>query len=92
MTTKEQEEQRADQEKHERAQLGGVIGKQVMHALGRPFDLHRVDVRTLWDGHYRVNVLVGSDAASARVAHSYFLVADDAGNILASTPSVIRQY
>jgi hypothetical protein len=38
-----------------------------------------------------VNILVGLDAASVKVAHSYFLVADSDGNILASTPKITRQ-
>ena len=69
-----------------------AIGGQVMRALGQPGDLHRVDVRALWEDHYRVNVLVGLDAASVRVAHSYFLVTDGEGTILAATPAITRQY
>jgi hypothetical protein len=46
----------------------------------------------LWEDHYRVNVFVGVDAASAKVANSYFLVADIDGNILTSTPKITRQY
>jgi hypothetical protein len=37
-------------------------------------------------------VVVGPDAVSARIAHSYFLVADGAGNVLASTPRLTRLY
>jgi hypothetical protein len=51
-----------------------------------------VQVRQLWEDHYRVNILVGVDAASAKVAHSYFLVADGNGNILASTPQLKKRY
>jgi hypothetical protein len=51
-----------------------------------------VQVRSLWGDHYRVNVFVGPDPAMAKVAHSYFLVADGDGNILASTPTITRQY
>jgi hypothetical protein len=39
-----------------------------------------------------VNVLVGAEAASAKVAHSYFLVADLDGNIVESTPTITRRY
>jgi hypothetical protein len=45
-------------------------------------------VRRLWEGHERVNVFVGADAVSATVAHSYFVAADAAGNITASTPKL----
>jgi hypothetical protein len=69
-----------------------LIGGQVLSALGQPGGLHRVDVRPLWEHHFRVNVFVGVDAASAKVAHSYFLVTDGGGNILASTPVIARQY
>jgi hypothetical protein len=73
-------------------QQNAVIGGQVMRALGQPGDLHRVEVRPLWEDHYRVNVLVGLDAVSARVAHSYFLVTDGQGTIVTATPAITRQY
>jgi hypothetical protein len=69
-----------------------AIGEHVLQALGRPDRLHAVQVRPLWEGRYRVNVLVGADATAATIAHSYFLVADDDGNVLASTPDITRQY
>jgi hypothetical protein len=84
--------QPVDQEKQARQQRKAVIGKYVIDTLGQPHDLHGVQVRYLWEDHYRVNVLIGVDAASAKVAHSYFLVADSDGNILASTPKITRQY
>jgi len=51
-----------------------------------------VVVRRLWQDHYRVNVLVGSDLTSATIAHSYFLVADGDGKIVSSTPKITRKY
>ncbi len=92
MTTPQQETEHKVQEKQARQQRKAVIGQHVMHTLGQPGDLHTVQVRHLWEDHYRVNVFVGGDAASAKVAHSYFLVADRDGNILASTPKITRQY
>ena len=38
-------------------------------------------VRRLWPGNYRVNVLVGPDAATTTIAHSFFLSADDEGTV-----------
>jgi hypothetical protein len=72
--------------------LGDLIGEQALHALGRPPDLLRLQVCRLWTGHYRVNVLRGTDMASARVAHSYFLTADAEGNITASVPAIVKSY
>src|SRR5262245_10628772 len=69
-----------------------VIGAGVLRVLGRPSGLRAVQVRPLWGRHFRVNVLVGVDAASAQVAHSYFLEADGDGTILASSPGLTRQY
>jgi hypothetical protein len=69
-----------------------VIGDHVLRGLGRPGGLQRVQVRRLWADYYRVNVFVGLDAASARVAHSYFLAADGDGNIVRSTPEITRLY
>jgi hypothetical protein len=91
MTTKQKDEPQRERENSQQ-RLSTVIGDQVLHSLGSPGDLQLVQVRRLWDEHYRVNVLVGVDAASARVAHSYFLVVDDGGRIVASTPSIARKY
>ena len=72
--------------------LNALVGEQVLHALGEPSDLLRVQVRPLWEDTYRVNVFVGVNAASARVANSYFVVTDGDGNVLESTPQVRRLY
>ena len=69
-----------------------LIGKQVLNGLGEPGDLLQIQVRPLWDQHYRVNIVVGADIVSARVANSYFLKANEDGNIVASTPTIKRQY
>lgn len=69
-----------------------ALGAHVLTALGRPDDLLRVHVRELWQDHYRVNVYVGPNAACARVAHSYFVVSDTEGQIVAATPLITRQY
>ena len=92
MPTKEQDQQQKDLAKEAHQKRSAFIVGQLMHALGRPAALFRVEVRPLWEDHYRVNVLVGTDAASSRVAQSYFLVTDEDGNILASTPKMTRQY
>jgi hypothetical protein len=64
----------------------------VVHSLGSPADLFGVRVRPLWKDHYRVNVFVGKDATSGRVADSFFLTADGEGNILTSSPEIVRVY
>jgi hypothetical protein len=92
MPAEQQSKQKAEPKKQEREQHDAVIGKQVLLVLGKPDDLHRVQVRRLWEDHYRVNVLVGLDAASARVANSYFLVVEGNGTIVASTPLLTRKY
>jgi len=79
-------------DKQERQRVSALIGRHVMTTLGRPPDLHAVQVRRLWEDYYRVNIFVGVDAASAKIANSYFLVADGDGNIVTSTPDIIKQY
>ncbi len=81
-----------EDERQARDRQRTLIGKRVIQTLGQPGDLHLLQVRHLWEDHYRVNVLVGLDAASAKVAHSFFLVADGEGNIVASTPQLTKQY
>ena len=92
MPMTQQRAQHEDLEQHKRETRNLLVAEAVLHALGEPGGLLKVQVRELWDGHYRVNVFTGTDAASARVAHSYFLVADGDANIVASTPKIARQY
>jgi hypothetical protein len=39
-----------------------------------------------------VNVLIGPDAASAKITHSYFVEAGDDGTIISSSPPLVRLY
>jgi hypothetical protein len=79
-------------EQHKREMLNALIGEQVIHTLGQPGDLLKVQVRLLWENRYRVNVLTGGDAASARIANSYFVKADSDGTIVESTPTIRKQH
>lgn len=72
--------------------LATAIAAAVLRALGRPTDLFRVTVVRLWEGRYRANVRTGSDAVSARVAHSFFLEVDETGAVLAASPAIARLY
>jgi hypothetical protein len=72
-------------------QLKRLIGGQVLRALGGAAGKGRVEVRPLWEGHYRVNVVVGDSPGRVTIPHSYFLRADGAGNVLESTPVLPRQ-
>jgi len=72
--------------------LRARIGVNVLRVLGQPAQFQTVQVRPLWAGHYRVNVLVGGNAASATVAHSYFLEADGEGNVVTTTPALAKRY
>ena len=92
MPTTAQGKQPAEHGKQTHRQGSTVMVTQLLHALGRPATLYRVEVRHLWEDHYRANVFVGSDAASTRVADSFFVVADADGNILASEPDITRKY
>jgi hypothetical protein len=69
-----------------------LLGEQVLHALGEPRNLLRVQVCQVWRQHYRVNVLVGADITSARIAHSYFVESDGDGNIARSVPKIAKLY
>ena len=92
MQTKPPSEQHIDLERHKRETLNALIAEGVIHTLGEPADLLQVQVRRLWENHYRVNIFIGADAASGKVANSYFLQADGDGNILQSTPKILKQY
>ena len=92
MSVKQQREHRDNPEQHKAENWKALVSEQVIHALGKPTDLLVVKVRPLWGSRYRVNVFVGPDTASARVANSFFLEADNDGKIIASTPPITRQF
>ena len=73
-------------------QLSAAVCTSVMNILGHPSDLFRVSARKLWDNRYRVNVQTGADAVSVRIAHSFFVAADEKGNVVESIPAIARQY
>jgi len=92
MSMAQHREQHKDLEQHRREMHKALIREQVIHTLGEPAGLHKVQVRRLWEDHYRVNVLVGRDAASARIADSYFLTSDSDGKVIASNPQLTKRY
>jgi len=81
-----------DQSPEQRHALHDVIREQILRALGRPADLLKVQIRKVWDEHYRVNVLVGPDAGSVRLANSYFVVVNSAGGLVTTTPTIEKMY
>jgi len=69
-----------------------VIRSGILSALGRPPGLYRVAVSKLWQDHYRVNVLTGSDATSIRIPHSYFVQIGVGGEVVSTAPAITRLY
>lgn len=88
MSTAQQREQDRDLERHKDETLQTLIEEQINHRLGKPYGLHKVQVRRVWEDHYRVNVLIGENAASARITNSYFVESDSDGNIVKSNPNI----
>lgn len=68
------------------------IRQHVLQTLGKPPGWHVVQVRPLWDGHFRVNVLIGQSIADSKIGHSFFVQTDDAGDVLDSNPKMIKRY
>jgi hypothetical protein len=68
------------------------IGRQVVGSLGTPDELVSVKVHHLGRDNYRVNVVVGKDINSSRIADSFFLTTDELGNIVGSSPKIVRMY
>ena len=86
------EQLKVEMKRDERETLDNRIREQVIHALGKPIDLRNVQVRKVWKDHYRVNVIVGVNAGSVRIANSYFLVIDGDGSLIGATPKITKQY
>jgi hypothetical protein len=72
--------------------MNALIGRQVLQTLGSPGDILKVKVHPMGNDRYRVNVLVGKDVTTARIANSFFLTADGKGNIVTSSPKIVRLY
>jgi hypothetical protein len=79
--------------KKERAEeMSAAVCASVIQSLGSPPNLFRVAAMRLWGAHYRVNVQIGNDAVSIRIAHSFFVAVDEKGNVTESTPRIVRNY
>lgn len=81
-----------DMEQHKRETLIALVGEQVLHALGEPAGLQKVHVRWLWEDHYRVNILIGKDAVTSKIANSYFVQADGDGKIVEASPKITKPF
>ncbi|QDV35579.1 hypothetical protein [Tautonia plasticadhaerens] len=92
MTTALQRDRDDELRRDVRDSLDGLIGELVVHSLGKPDDLLRVQVRRVGSDRYRVNVFVGKDFLTGRIADSFFVTADGEGNILDSSPEIARVY
>jgi hypothetical protein len=92
MFTTRDQERLGDRPEGGRTAAEAGIAWDVLGRLGQPEDLHAVQVRPVSGGRYRVNVYVRAEAASFRVAHSYFVEADADGRVLASSPAIARLY
>lgn len=82
----------ADTEQRAAERRYTAIVRSVIDALGRPTDFLRATVRPVAGQNYRVNVVTGLDAASARIAHSFFVTADENGKVNGSTPVIQKCY
>jgi hypothetical protein len=72
--------------------LANAICLNVIRALGRPSGLLRISARQITENGYRVNVVTGTDNASARISHSFFVTADANGAITGSEPAIVKLY
>ena len=92
MTTTQDRQRRDQMEWSQRETMDSLIGEQVLHALGEPWNLLKVRVCPLWQDYYRANVFVGTNVTCATIAKSYFLKVDGDGKIVDVTPKISKQY
>jgi hypothetical protein len=69
-----------------------VIRTGVLAALGRPSRLLKVAVLPLWGNNFRVNVWTAEGGVGNGIPNSYFVTADDRGDILRSEPPIHKLY
>ncbi len=87
-----QPEEEVTPKKARAEQLAAAVCVSVISNLGRPRNLFKVAAIRLWENRYRVNVQTGSDAVSIQIAHSFFVSADDKGNVVESIPPISKLY
>jgi hypothetical protein len=80
-----------DKELQDLEKLKTLIGSHVLRAIGGAGGKGLVQVRPLWDGYYRVNLVVGDGPGCVTIPRSYFLRTDGAGNVLESTPKLTKR-
>jgi hypothetical protein len=88
-TLREQDKRLDD---HKREVFDTLIAEQVLHTLGQPKEMIQVQVRRLWEDHYRVNIFAGAGITSSKIVNSYFLTTDSNGNIVTAIPKIVKQY
>jgi hypothetical protein len=81
-------DEEAERDRATAERRAAAILKSVLTTMGRPVDFFRVTIRLVHGDNFRVNVLTGPDAASARIAHSFFVTADERGTITACNPAL----
>jgi len=69
-----------------------AIKEQIIAVLGKPADLLKVVARPLWERCFRVNVFVGENAATAKIANSYFVEVDSDDRLIKSNPKITKEY
>jgi hypothetical protein len=92
MAKKQEPQTTAEPESRGTDALDALVARHVLLALGRPPDMLRIQVRCLWSAFYRVNVFVGGNNASAKIANSYFVRASPDGQVLDAQPPLAKQY
>jgi len=80
--------QEDDTRPQKREEFHTLISEQILYKLGASNKLQFVQVRRLWEGHYRVNVFFGKDSVFAQIANSYFVTVDGDGHIVESNPKL----
>lgn len=85
-------EPQAEGEARDRLAPEAMVRRGVLAVLGKPPGLYEVAVRPLWGNHFRVNVLIGPDSTAVRIAHSFFVEAGTAGDIVSATPRITKLY
>jgi len=82
----------ADKEKRSASRRLAAIAQSVMDTLGKPIDFLKATVRPVTGDNFRVNVVIGPNAGSARIAESFFVTADADGKVTNSIPAIQKCY
>ncbi len=84
-----------EQEKKNKDLINERIKEYVFENLGQPKNLYRLDIRSLWENFYRINMWSVDSSSIIEtyvLSDSFFIEISEGGEVIACNPEIKRRY